>query len=745
MLFPKPFAVDILDSGTVGRAVVRSETQDVALGVLGAYGPVYRPSAYGTCGPTATGAQNRTAIQAAIDAANASGVFSTVLLPGGVLDIDKASSADPGDLSNDYCLRAKSNVQIVGYGTTLRIANNQLVTTPSLRQLTLFSLSTNGTSDTLTNFSVKGLTCDGNAANQSGYTTYSQLGATMAFRCTPGVAPATDEVVTDLSFEDIVCKDFFGNPANLGGGSSEFIERVTERNITCYRCGEGWQRIRCRYVWVENITYIDDNPNTLEGVGTGFVTVGDPHEFASCEDVSGVGINAYAIGTVGSGINSGGGSGLDLYRSVRVKMSQINVYWNNGIETGFPTDGCNDVNLSQIQLRCPTLNSVSSTTIGIDVCPGLVLSDVEIEGYGYPLRLLPGTRTVTGTSADVTASNLTITGGGLSGALVFVNSGTKLRLVNPQFVTSESAVRGVQVQRDASGVDADTRLEIVGGRIAVPGAAIFVTGGGTTFEPKGFITGLDASDSNASAWPFVNQNSGTFNEITIENVQPKQATTNGTYYAGAEIVIAGASQTALVNGSKNQRLLLRVADVGDPYSPAGTFNFGSTSAVTASRINMSPYLLLQPFENGAGVFLWRDNSKVYNEQGRIYPVHQNRYGILSFEAPITLSTTYNASPTNYRMPAYGRIQSYRVRFSNLSAARTAGTITVVGKINGSTLSGSTLTIDGTNTTGHTVTKSARLGDKFVTDDLLRFEVTVDGSFTNSGGATDLIIEMAYET
>lgn len=735
----------IFDSGTVGRAVVQSATQSAALNALAAYGPVYRPSSYGTCGPTATGAQNRAAIQAAIDAANASGVYSTVVLPGGVLDIDKASSADPSASTADYCLRAKSNVEISGYGTTLRISDDQLVTTPSLRQLALFSLSTNSTGETLTNFTVKGLTCDGNAANQSGYSTYDQLGATMAFRCTPGISPAPTEIVSDLTFEDIICKDFFGNPANLGGGSSEFIERITEKNITCYRCGEGWQRIRCRYVWVENITYIDDNPTTLEGVGTGFVTVGDPHEFASCEDVSGVGINCYAIGTVGSGINSGGGSALDLYRSVRVKLSQINAYWNNGIETGFPTDGCNDVELSQIQLRCPTLNSVSTSTIGIDTCPNLVLTDVKISGYGYPLRLQPGTRSITSTGAIVTATNLTIDSGGLgTTALVYVASGGVLRLINPQLSTSETAVTGVKIQRSVSGVDADTRIEIHGGRIAVPSYAVFVDGTGTSFSPKGFISGLDASASNASAWPFVNLNSGLFNEITITNVQPKQATTQGLYYAGAEILIASATQTALTNGSKNQRLFLQSVPVADPYTPNGTFNFGNTSAATASRINLYPYLVVQPFENGAGVLLQRDDSLVYNEISRWYPVHQNRPGMILYTAPVTLGATYLMTPGRVQMPTYGRVTLMRLRPQVSGASRSAGSIDVSWIVDGSP-QGLVLNIDASNTTGKTFSYSPRVGASFTSSRTYAWSAVVSAGFTWSGGPSDFVIEFYYET
>jgi hypothetical protein len=145
------------------------------------------------------------------------------------------------------------------------------------------------------------------------------------------------------------------------------------------------------------------------------------------------------------------------------------------------------------------------------------------------------------------------------------------------------------------------------------------------------------------------------------------------------------------------------------------------------------------------VFLRRDDSGVYQETGRIYPVHQNRPLLLSFEAPITPgAAAYAATPTNYQANSYGRIQFYRVRFSNLSAARTAGTIAIAFWKNGSSVA-TVLNINGTNTTSDTLTMTARMGSPFVPADLLRFVITVSADFTNSGGATNLILEMGCET
>lgn len=730
-------AQQISDAGAFGRTVLRLAT-----------GTDFFAETYGTCGPSATGAQNRDTIQAAINAAAASGVYAEVHLPAGVLNIDKAAAAEPGQPSNDYCLRAASNVTLVGHGTTIRLTDDQLVFSPSVRQLAIISGSTLNTNQTLSFFGVKGITFDGNAQGQGGFSTYDQHGATSAIRIVPGAAGDDDEAISDLTFENLVCQDFFGNPGTVGGGSGEIIQRIIYRDITHYRCGEGWSFIKCQYVRVSNITYIDDNPDTLLGVGTGFVTVGDPHEFSECFDLDGVGVYVFAIGTIGSGINSGAGSALELYESVRVKMSQIHIEWNNGISCGTEEGpGCNDIELSQVHLICPTDAADSANTDGIVCCPNLILSDVRIENYGNAVRIMAGTRTVAGTGCIVDANNLVIVGGGASASnrAVTLGSGGVFRCTNLQVSGMGANVTGVYVVRDVSGVDADTRLELTGGKISSPGAAILIDGGGTTFAPFGFVNGVDASGAFAGAWPFTNPNSGSYNNIFFSRCLPTAVTTTAAgYYAGAEILTINGSTTALANGSKNQVLLLKVPDVANPFTPSGTFNFGSTSAATASRINMSPYLVLQPFENGAGVYLRRDDAGVYQETGRIYPVHQNRPMILSYVAPLTVGATYDATPTNIRMNSYGRIQRYQIRFSNLSAARTAGTITVVLWRNSSSVA-TVLTINASNTTSATLTMPVRVGTPFSPDDLLRLAITVSGDFTNSGGATDLILEMACET
>lgn len=780
---------------------------------------------YPDASPSNTGAQNRDLIQAAIDAAP----FGTnIHLPSGVILLDKSASAQPGQPTHDYCLLLKSGVRLIGHGTTLKLANNQLVHTPSLRYLTIVSIDTVNTGTPITDVGVKGIKFDGNPKNQNGYATYAQLGATMAIRGLPG--PTVADELARVQLEDLELIDFFGNPINLGGGSAYFIEQVVLRNILAKRCGEGPQLIRAKNVYLESVRYVDDNPTTLLGVGTGYVTVGDPIELSYCED--GVCVNLSVLAgapTNPLGPWSGSGSALDLFNSQRIHVIGLNAVWSNGIETGITPVGCQDIFLSNIHLRNPTPPSVSTQTIGIDCCPRLKMSNVSINGYAYPLRL-PAGPWAAGTGCIVDHENVTIKGGGEGGAFINVRNGDQFRGSNLQilpnefrdgslttrtsttegtitltksptgFITTGDTVRvvwadttaqrryrtsvvtvagsvltlsggsgtdlpaaatavtvdkplsdsvfpvGIIVARSGSGVDADTQLELAGGRILSNGPAVYIDGAGSTFTPNGIVDGLYAVGANGGAWPFTITNNGSFNNLVISNVQPKQALLAGNFYAGAEVIIANANVTALPLGSKNQQVFLKRYDVADPFTPDGTFNFGSTSSATASRLNLYPYLVLQAFENGAGVQLRRDDAGVYQEVGRIYPVYQDRPGILSFTAPVTPGSTYDATPTNYRMTNYGRITSWRIRFSNLTAARTAGTIQVTPYKNGSVAQSSpTLVIDGTDTTGDVWTYNPRLGASFAPGDLYRYSITVSGDFTNSGGSTNLILEITYET
>jgi hypothetical protein len=303
---------------------------------------------------------------------------------------------------------------------------------------------------------------------------------------------------------------------------------------------------------------------------------------------------------------------------------------------------------------------------------------------------------------------------------------------------------GIRIVYSASGVSADTRVEVTGGRIIAPGQAVFVDGAGSSFTPFGFIKNIDATNSNGGAWPFTNQNNGLFNGIEVSDVQPKQALTNGLYYAGAELLIAGATQTTLANGSKNQRVRLQAVPVADPFTPNGTFNFGNTSAAAASRINLYPYLVVQPFENGAAVDLLRDDNGVYNEVARWYPVHQNRAGQILFTAPVTVGTTYLLDPGLVRMPTYGRVTSMRLRPVKSGAAWSAGTIAASWLING-TPQGLVLDINTSNTTGETFTYSPRVGNSFTSSTTYGWSVVVSGDFAWTGGPSDICIEFNYET
>lgn len=800
-----------IQSGVYGRYLIRREV-----------GYDYYPNASSAL----TGAQNRDLIQAAIDAAP---VGTDIHLPAGTLLLDKSASAQPGSPSKDYCLLMRSGVRLVGqgrYNTILKLSDSQLAHNPTLRQLAIISADTLNTVTTMDSWGVVDIGFDGNPKNQSGYSTYAQLGATLGIRATPGAA--ANEAISNVTLEGLMFKDFFGNPINIGAGELYFVDGVYARKIIAFRCGEGPQWIRCKNGYIENIRYVDDNPTTLLGVGTGYVTVGDPIELSNCEDMVIVDASVFAgAPTDANGPWSGAGSAIDLFRSKRVQVFGLNALWSNGVELGFTTIACEDISLTGVHLRNPTPASVSTGTTGISACLGLKLKNVIVEGYGVPVVLPPGPWD-NGKGCSVDFEGLRVKGGGENNNVyISVPSGAQFRGTNLQiepneyrdgslttrtsttegtitltkspagFIATSDTVRvawvdatgvrqyrtsvvtvagsvltitggtgtdlpaaatvlivdkpliasnlqvGINVIYSAFGIHAETRIELTGGRIISPGPAVFVDGSGNVFTPGGFIKGLDARFSNGGAWPFTQGNSGTWNGIEVESVQPKAALHNPGFYAGCETLTTNANVTTLTNGSKNQKLLLKVTDAANPFVPDGTKNFGNTSAAAASRINMSPYLVLSAFESGAGVFLSRDDAGVYQETGRIYPVHQNRPGLLSYQAPVTVGTTYNASPTSYQVDSYGRTQVYRIRFSNTSASRTAGTITAVAKRDGATVG--TVILDGTNPASHTVASSARLGATFTPGMKFVFEITVSADFANSGGATSLILEMAYET
>ena len=699
---------------------------------------VYLPSTYGTSGPSATGAQNRDAIQAAINAASTAG-GGTVWIGEGVWNLDKAGSADPYTGTADYCLWLKKNVNLEGTGT-LRIANNQLVVSPSLRQLAIVSMGSASTAATAGNNRIVGLTFDGNPKNQNGYSTYAQLGATMGVRCVPG--SASSEVMSDLRFDRLTFRDFFGNPINVGGGGAQFIQRVTARDIDCYRCGEGLQLIRCQWVHMANLRYTDDNPTTLLGVGTGFVTVGDTHEFADCRDVVIVGVY---VNTDRVTAGSGGGSGLDLYNSQRVKVFGGSIYWSSGIECGFPAAddgiGSRDIEIYGVRVQNPTV--ANTGTPGIDCCPNLVLNGCTVIDHGIPIRLGSGTRSVTGTGCTVSATDCTITGGGANlSAAVYIGRGGVFRATNLQISGLAASVAGVRLINLGTGVAADTRLELTGGRIVSTGEAIQVDGQSSSFTPTGFVYGMDATGSNSGSWPFTGIGSGNWSGIEVRDCQPKLAVLPG-QINGAEVIQTTTAQTAL-DGSKNQRVFLQVTPVADPYTPSGSVAFGATSGSLANRIVLRPHLTSVSFENGAGPHLLRDSNGVYNEIGRSYPVHQDNRTTYIFTCPAVPGATIFLTPGYLNMPTNGRVTRFLVRPATPGASRSAGSIGVDVYGDGALQFAALININAANPTGSNFTYGARVGRAFTAASTLGFRAVISSDFTWTGGPSDVVVELSVE-
>jgi len=259
-----------------------------------------RPSDYGTAGPSATAAQNTTAIQAAITAAAAATRATAVLIdtPGTWL-VNK--SATP-----TRCFQlAAGSVVLIAPGVTIKLANNQ---TTDANPTVIFHQPATATSVYIGWPWGMGGTLDGNTSNQSGWTLgYGQsIGSYLI---------SADDVFNGLTVEGLYLANCFSNPINAGGanvyGTSD---NFTVRNLVCTNFGEGVQAIGVDNCYAENIDHI---------ISTNWA--GDCLEFSHCRYGF---ITNCKSRTLTDTVIAEGGSGFDLYGS---KDFEVDGFYISGV------------------------------------------------------------------------------------------------------------------------------------------------------------------------------------------------------------------------------------------------------------------------------------------------------------------------------------------------------------------------------------------------------------------------------
>lgn len=267
--------------------------------------PYYFASHYGA---NSANSDNRTNIQATIDAADALNGIAYIDIPGTYL----LGTTSSGGVTR--CLTMKEGVNLyIGPGVTLKIKNSaitngapvQLIHIPATAKNVYIGWP-NG----------KGGTLDGNTSNQSGWTSgYGQSAGNYLIGSPDGVDGIT---VENLNFTRS-----FSNSINIGvtngyGGS----KNIVLRNLYAENFGEGIQVISADNVTCENITHVMN----------GSIVAGDGLELAFCRDFSVKGCRT----TTSSGLSiSTGGSGIDLYASRNGSCSD---FYINGTVYGFQVE-----------------------------------------------------------------------------------------------------------------------------------------------------------------------------------------------------------------------------------------------------------------------------------------------------------------------------------------------------------------------------------------------------------------------
>lgn len=247
-----------------------------------------RPSSYGAAGPTATAAQNRGAIQSAIDTVNAAGGGCVLIDGGGDWLVNDAPTLSPR-----RCITLAANVFIlIAPGTTLKQGNN---TTSNANPTTIFYQPASATNCFVGWPYGKGGTIDGNTANQAAWTGgYGQTNGNHHILSQDGM--------DGLCVQGLTLTNCFSNPINVGTSNAYGLsQNVRLQHLLAKNFGEGIQLISVDNIFLVDVAHLmSSNWN------------GDGLELAFCRRGNMYGIDSR---TDDGAVRVSGGSGVDFYAS----------------------------------------------------------------------------------------------------------------------------------------------------------------------------------------------------------------------------------------------------------------------------------------------------------------------------------------------------------------------------------------------------------------------------------------------
>lgn len=332
---------------------------------------------YGT-DPANTAAQNTTAIQATIDAAEAAGGGEVLVALTGTVDLVASANALEGTKQKCLVIDSPDVTLVIPRGTTLRLADGQQTDAAGPVEILVVAAQ----DVTVTG----GGAIEGNTAGQTGWTGgYAQRANGNIIR------PYGD--VAGLTVSNLRLSDHFSNPISMGNNGVGYLDGCTFRDLFATACGEGYEFSRLRHSLVDNVDYLATAVN-----------VGDAVEFSDCDFT--VCTNSKAREG-----QSGGGSGFDLYGCTNFVLANFRAdRWQNGI-TVHPSTGAGNIDPKNIIIDGGEV--YGSQTNGVqftgDVLDNIKISDTIIDGNNVGAAAV-GVNLSTGsvTTGPVTIANCTI-------------------------------------------------------------------------------------------------------------------------------------------------------------------------------------------------------------------------------------------------------------------------------------------------------------------------------------------------
>jgi hypothetical protein len=527
--------------------------------LLGLNYPV-RASWYGA-GPSATAAENTTAIQAAIDAVIAAGGGRVVLDEPGTWSIAVAGT-NPYQASTQYCFDITgSDVTVeIKEGVTLQLAASQQTDAGGF----VFGFVYRNRSRV--RLAGKGI-FDLNSQNQSGWTGgYNQQSGGHV----NGYATEAGGGIHDCTVDDLTLLNTFGNPVNLGnlGASSQAINtRCHVRNTVCRVFGEGIQ-----FIGIEAGSIVG---NTVVDAGT---SLGDALELSNCLDIQ-------VLDNIvqGNGSSSTPGSALDVFGSKRCVVSG-NIF-----------DSYND-------------------TLGLDNGPG----SSTVDGNTFSGNVFRNNRTGTSLAAgaNLFCGNQWVNNGTTGANIQALNTTatSKTRFVGDKFYNcGTNFIEAGQVDFEGCEADAGSSdffyvnqeagysptLRWTGGRInnrTSGGAAIAVQSiAATDFAPSVKFFGADLTGNAAGVDRIVN--TGSLRNVFYDHActLDSDATNSPDTQASALIDATLEARQALTTTQRNKSLVTRsvIARVADLSGTPGNVTL-SVGTVAGSYIDIATSQTIAP-------------------------------------------------------------------------------------------------------------------------------------------------------